>query len=348
VRQVLLVLLVLLMLLVIASLLLMRPYGQVDKQQEVHKPYILGGFSLDSPESATKAAADGIQVAFQYGQPPAESDPLGRKLKSLHMQVVDGYIWALLDYYECYRLKTVKPPPSGQEACQDGDYPDLTDESALLAAVAAHVQQVKDNSLIMGYWVLDDWVAWDAGSARQLLIKIHHLIEHYTPGRPAICGFGGSLTPDHTAGWNDWEADNFSPQGCDRVGFYIYAPSLSDSTPPPYPDAFDWSMSGVLPALFASLQQRGWNIAKEPLIGIGQAFGGPIAGTDRYWVTPTAQDIEIQSRSFCEHGATGLVFYGWDDSEFGPATHTPLNDTAIETGIRNGIAACKQYWSNYA
>jgi hypothetical protein len=99
--------------------------------------------------------------------------------------------------------------------------------------------------------------------------------------------------------------------------------------------------------MFASLEQRGWNSVKEPLIGIGQAFGGPIAHTDRYWVTPTAKDIETQSKSFCEHGATGLTFYGWNDSGFGPTTQTPMNSSAIETGIRNGIAACKQYWSNH-
>jgi hypothetical protein len=317
------------------------------RQNGTHKLSIQGGFSIDTPESAMNAAADGIQVVFQYGHPPSEGDSLGQKLKSLHMQVVDGYIWALLYYYECYRIKTVKLPPSGQEQCQDGNYPNITDENVLLASVTAHLKQVKDNPLIIGYWVLDDWVFWDAGSARQILIKIHQLIQHYTPGRPAICGFGGSLTSDHTSGWVSWVADNFSPQGCDRVGFYIYAPSLSDTTPTPSPDAYDWSMSALLPAMFASLQQRGWNIRKEPLIGIGQAFGGPIAGTDTYLVTPTAKDIAIQSRSFCEHGATGLVFYGWNDSEFGPTTQTPMNNTGIETGIRNGIAACKQYWSKH-
>jgi hypothetical protein len=319
---------------------------QNSKQNEARKQSILGGFSIDTPAGATKAAADGLQVVFNYGQPPSESDRLGRKLKSLHMQVVDGYIWALLYYYECYRIKTVKPPPAGQEQCQDGNYADLPDENALLASVTTHLKQVKDNPLIIGYWVLDDWVSWDAGSARQILIKIHHLIQQYTPGRPAICGFGGLLTSDHISGWSDWVADNFSPQGCDRVGLYIYTPSLSDTTPTLSPDTFDWSMSTLLPAMFASLQRREWDISKEPLIGIGQAFGGPIAGTDRYWITPTAKDIEIQSRSFCEHGATGIVFYGWDDSEFGPTTQTPMNNPGIESGIRNGIAVCKQDWNN--
>jgi hypothetical protein len=130
------------------------------------------------------------------------------------------------------------------------------------------------------------------------------------------------------------------------VGLYIYAESLPDSTPTPSPDAYDWSMSSILPGMFASLRQRGWNITQDPLIGIGQAFGGSIANVNRYWITPNAITIETQSRSFCEHGATGLSFYGWDDSQFGPATQTPMNSTEIENGIRKGIAACEQYWSS--
>ena len=139
---------------------------------------------------------------------------------------------------------------------------------------------------------------------------------------------------------------NFSPQGCDMVGFYLYTPEFPDTTPAPSPNVYDWSMSAVLPAMFASLQQRSWSIAKEPLIGIAQAFGGPRDQTDQS-VTPSPKDIETQSRSFCEHGATGLTFYAWNGSGFGPATQTPMNNSEIETGIRSGIAACKQYWGSH-
>jgi len=261
------------------------------------------------------------------------------------MKVIDGYISTYLYYYECHRTKTVKlPPPAYKQFCQDDAEPTLTDENVLLAAIATHLQQVKNNHLIVGYWVLDDWVPWDAGSARQLLKKIHNLIQQYTPGRPAICGFGGALSLEHGSEWDDWEADNFSPQGCDMVGFYIYALSLPNTAPTASPDAYDWSMSALLPAMFAGLHKRGWNITQEPLIGIVQAFGGSRAHTDRYWVTPTAKDIETQSSSFCMHGAMGLVFYAWADSEFGPTTQTPMNSSEIETGIRKGRAACEGIW----
>jgi hypothetical protein len=312
---------------------------------KVDKTPILGGFSITTPEQATKASMDDVQVVFQYGQPPSEHDALGQKLKSLHMKVIDGYISSYLYYYECHRTHTVKLPASGEvNPCTTDSHPELNSENALLANIANHLQQEKHNPLIIGYWVLDDWVAWDAGSARQLLIKIHALIQQYTPGRPAICGFGGSIDPYMRYGWSDELADNFSPQGCDEAGFYIYASSLPNTTPSSSSDFYDWSMSGILPAMFASLQQRGWNISKEPLIGIGQAFGGPQAHTDRYWVTPSAKDIETQSRSFCEHGATGLAFYSWEDPEYGPTTQTPMSSAEVGTGIRNGIAACKAYW----
>jgi len=340
--------LIFLLILSLIAVLIRTLYIQTNTPDTFYKAHILGGFSIDTPERATKAATDGIQVVFKYGVPFSESDKLGQRLISLQMKVVDGYIWNLLYYYECHRTKELMPSLFGRgQYCSKDLYPYLTDENALLTTITAHLKQVKDNQLIIGYWVLDDWVQWDAGSSRQILVKIHHLIQQYTPGRPAICGFGGTIGINKDYGWHDWIAANFSPQGCDKVGFYIYTPSLLDTTPLASPDAYNWSMSGVLPAMFASLQQRGWDIKREPLIGIGQAFGGPMAHTDHYWVTPTAKDMEAQSRSFCEHGATGLTFYAWDDSGFGSTTQTPMSSPQITMGIRKGIVACKQYWSQH-
>ena len=312
--------------------------------KNLSRSHIVGGFSINTAERATKAATDGVQVDFHYGQPPVEASKVGQKLSSLHMKVIDAYIWTLLYRYECYRTLTIMQPPVGQKAyCQNDGDSYITDENELLTDIAAHLKLVKDNQLIIGYWMLDDWVQWDAGGARETLIKIHDLIQQYTPKRPAICGFGGSIDLHRKYGWNDWIAENYSSQACDEVGIYVYSASLP-YTVTSSSDAFDWSMSGVLPAMFASLQKRGWDIEKEPLIGIGQAFGGPVAHADRYWVMPNARDIEIQSRSFCQHGATSLSFYAWYDSGYGTSTQNPMNNPEIEAGIRNGIAACKQYW----
>src|SRR5436309_1593419 len=66
-------------------------HTQISVQNEFQQTHFFGGFSIDTPERATKAATDDIQVVFKYGQPPSESDELGQKLQSLHMKVVDGY-----------------------------------------------------------------------------------------------------------------------------------------------------------------------------------------------------------------------------------------------------------------
>lgn len=320
----------------------------ISPYNDFYNLHILGGFSIDNPEQATNAAHNGIQVSFEYNQPPSEKSQLGQKLKSVQMKVIDGSISSYLYHYECHRTSELHPELLGSgQYCKSDAYPYLTDTNTLMATIVTHLKQVKDNPLIIGFWVLDDWVQWDAGSARPLLMKIHQLIQQYSHGRPAICGFGGELGRGKQYGWGDWIADNFSAQGCDKVGFYIYSPTFSDSVPSPSSDAYDWSMLSVLPAMFASLQHRGWNINKEPLIGIGQAFGGPIVHTNKYWITPTAKNMEIQSESFCEHGASGLAFFAWDSLEYGPTTQTPMNNSQIDLGVRNGIAACKQYWKQH-
>src|SRR4051794_24364869 len=68
-------------------------HAQTSVTKEFRPIHFFGGFSADTPERATKAATDGVQVVFKYGQPPSESDELGQKLQSLHMKVVDGYVW---------------------------------------------------------------------------------------------------------------------------------------------------------------------------------------------------------------------------------------------------------------
>ena len=314
--------------------------------EDYHQQHIIGGFNITTPEQAVKAAANGVQVVFRYGTPPSSNSALGQKLQALHMKVVDGYISSYLTYFECHRTLTIHPPPEGESPfCQQDSHPELNNEQAVLSAIEKHLQDEQHNSLIIGYWVLDDWAIWDTGSAQHLLGSIHALIQRYTPNRPAICGFGAALTTDQTTGWDDRLANNFSSQGCDMVGAYIYSPTLSALRQ--LGTNYDWSMKTVLPALFSSLQKRGWDIHHTPLLGIAQAFGGLQANIGRAWATISAQNIQIQSNSFCQHGAMGLVFYGWDDSKFGLSTPTPLNSPEIEAGIRQGITTCVHYWSTH-
>src|SRR6266699_2893800 len=70
------------------------------------------------------------------------------------------------------------------------------------------------------------------------------------------------------------------------VDLYVYTPDIANTNTRLSSDTFDWSMSEVLSSMLASLRKRGWKIAKEPLLGIGQVFGGPMAQTHSHWLIP--------------------------------------------------------------
>ncbi len=123
--------------------------AQTNVPGDFYKTHTLGGFSIDSPERAENAAADDVQIAFQYGQPPSNTDELGQKLQSLHMKVIDGYISSYLHYYECHRTALLKPSLIGPgQYCESDSHPELVDENALLATISTHLQQEKMNQLI--------------------------------------------------------------------------------------------------------------------------------------------------------------------------------------------------------
>jgi hypothetical protein len=171
--------------------------------------HFIGGFSMVSSAMVGDAANDGVQVDLLYGGPPSPSSEVGQALDAHQMRVIDGVLWMYIEFYECHRLHT----------CSETILPELTSAQAVLQAVTVHLQQMRNNPLILGYWMLDDWPRSDPGSARDLLVQIHRLIHQYTPGRPAICGFAGALEPLHSAkiGWNDKTARAF-PNLQGRVG----------------------------------------------------------------------------------------------------------------------------------
>jgi hypothetical protein len=298
-----------------------------------------GGFTVDTSAMANAAAGDGISEAHMYGLPTSTSSDLGQTLQSLGMHEVDSYLWDLLYEYECHRSHSTG---HGNAYCTV-DYPSMNSQSVLLSLVQSHLQQVAGNTLVNAYWVLDDWPAWDYGGAKTLLQLIHRLIQQYTPNRPAICGFGAAFGYHHDDYWNDGVAANFSPQGCDLVGLYIYSTSVPVQANPSS-DAFNWSMSTLLPKIFISLSRRGWSMNGEPMIGIGQAFGGTVNGTQNKFITPNSKNIITQALSFCQQGASSVFFYGWDMGTSLGNPQTPMTNSSIEQGIQQGISACKSYW----
>ena len=300
------------------------------------------GFSIDSVARVDSAASLGINVAINYGTPFTPSDPVGAEMQARGMREVDAGIASDMFYYECHRTHTVAPPPQGTPNyyCATDVFPAMNSESAVLAQVDTQLKADAANPLIVGYWVVDDWVLWDAGSARTVLQDIHTHIRQYTPHNPAICGFGVFVDRPGVNSWDSRIGLNYSNAGCDMVGIYSYAAMSSTAS---NGSQLDYSMSAPLAAVFQMLKSLGWNSTATPLLGVGQAYAGAYAGIG-YEPGLTSQQMLTQATAFCKAGATSVAWYGWDDTAFGSQSLTPATSAGIQAGIVSGIAACQSMW----
>jgi hypothetical protein len=305
--------------------------------------HYVAGFEIATPAEAANAAGDGVTTAIEYGEVP-EGGALAKALVKNGISVIDGSVSSDLHYWECHRTRTIAPPPSGYANCRKADGRIVTSTAELLRDVRALVARDARRPYVAGYWVLDDWPSWDAGSARGILPKIRALIADAAPSSPAICGFGAAIERGHQFGWDAGTAKNYSNAGCDMVAWYNYGP-IGEYVRPSNGDDLNWSMAGLLPAMQQSLEKYGWQIARTPLVGIGQAWSGPYDGP-YYQPGLSRKQMLEQAKAFCVFGATSIAWYGWADSGFMPSTHTPNNSTAIASGIRAGKSACKRIWSD--
>ena len=307
-----------------------------NKQPDPLSQHFFGGFGINQPDEAADAASDGLQVDFHYDMPARPDDPLGQALTTKHMKLVDSALWDMLLDSHCYNLSS-----SSRHACVD----------TLLTNARQHLLDTKGNPLVVGYWILDDY----PGDVKTILPQLTSLVHQYTPGKLTICGFGGFLELNGGFGWSEQAVSNFSQEGCDVIALYIYASSqhtniqCSDFTRPPDvpgPDAYDWTMSRLLPAAFASLKQRGWNPQHTPWIGIADAWAGCRKDLNNtyYQVIPTASNMETQALSFCTAGAQGVVWYGWEDTD---VNVFPNKSPQMKEGVQMGVRACTAYWKQH-
>lgn len=294
-----------------------------------------GGWNLETPDLVESAATAGVSVAFLYGEPPKPSSPLGKALMRHHMRVVSAEISGLVSAYECTRTHTVarKPAESRQpEFCNVDAHYSLVD---LLADTKSLIQRDLTNPLVAGYWVLDDAPAWDFGSLKDVLSEIRKSIPSR---RPVICGFGASLEPGGRDVWEAGLAENFSPNGCDVVAPYIYADSQNTSDPEPM--NIDWSMSGLLAKIRTSLSQSGWDPSRQPLLGIGQAWGGQ-KSSDTITYPPRVTDMLNQALGYCAAGAQGIVWYAWTITSMSHVL-SPANVPSLHQGVSDTAATCRE------
>ncbi len=316
--------------------------AQQSQANVVRPPFpthLIGGFSIYGVADARNAAANGIQTVVNYRTAYPTQSAMGRELgATLHMTQIEAQPWELLYQYECHRL-ILRGYPQSAECAQNYLTMSLP---TLLAAVKSDILSLRENNQVVGVWALDDWPATDLGGAKAILPQIAAIVHTYAPGVKVICGFGAGLGPNGADILNTDYFDNFTPQGCDVVAMYIYSVSVADPTLSPA--IFDWSMRTLLPKVRAGLLAHGWNPKTTPLIGIPQAFGGTrLDAPGTYEITPTADDIALQSQSFCAGGASGIAYYAWQSSGLG-ALQTAANNTNIAEGVHGGIELCQRLW----
>jgi len=242
---------------------------------------------------------------------------------------------------------TIKPPPSNYRDnpyCRTDEDPKFNSERVVLQHVDTLLTRDAKLSYVVGHWVLDDWAWWDSGSGRALLQKVHALVAKKASGHPAICGFGAAVLLPGKLGWDPGTGANYSNGGCDVVGWYNYSPFGRKQ--PSWGRHLDWSMKSLLPAMAKTLERHGWQLARTPLYGIGQAWGGSYE--NRYYQPGlTRGEMLAQAKAFCDFGATYVGWYAWDDSGFESRTETPNNSSEVSAGIGDGIAACQSVWAKH-
>ncbi|MBV8148924.1 MAG: hypothetical protein JO092_07515 [Candidatus Eremiobacteraeota bacterium] len=314
--------------------------------QRALAPHAVIGFSVDTPQRAAKAAQEGITTTILYSGSPTPGSALASALQTNGIGVVDGLVSGYLFYWECHRTHTVAPPPKSygiNSYCRTDEDPQFASDAVVLRAVSRLLSRDATRPYVVGYWVLDDWAWWDAGSGRQLLQEVHALIAAQTHPKPAICGFGAGIAGGDRYSWDPGTGKNYSNAGCDVVGWYNYSPF--GRTHPSLGTHLNWSMKGLLPAMARSLAKYGWRIGQRPLYGIGQAWAGSY---DRRYYQPglTVSEMREQASGFCRFGARYVGWYAWDDSQDNAQTQTPNNSPTIAAGIAAGLDACRRVWSD--
>ena len=300
---------------------------------------IVGGWNLETPALVDSAVRDGVNLAFLYGAPPVPSSELGGALRRSHLRVISAEISEVLSRYECSRIFTVAPRPRGlglAEYCTDDPHYSKDD---LMEDVRAVVARDAGNQLVSGYWVLDDVPSWDVGGLHDVVEEIRKALP---PELPTFCGFAADLEANGTYVWSTGVAANFSPDGCNFVAPYVYRDSRDRSAPGL--TGVDWSMVNLLMDVRKSLVAYGWNPDVQPMIGVGQAWGGEEISRGVVTDPPTASEMVVQASGFRNAGAIGIAWFAWTSDRY-RKVRTPANDEGLSAGVRGGGAVFTQHGS---
>lgn len=297
----------------------------------------VGVYSLTNPVSVSAAARAGVQLAIAKDGGPKTS--LSRAYAAHGVKYIDTSIQGLLYRTYC---------PGGTPAsCRT---PSLASLNTLMAHVKAHVKAVKGTGAVAAYYILDDYFTNMSG----VMPWLYNAIRSVDTTTPTVCAFYQGLAYKNAAGHLvvstsrfDEAMVNYSPQWCDAVAVYSYAPAFSSRKAPAVP-AVEWSMASVLPALESKLEQRGWVPSKQPLIGVPSAFGySPRTAKHRTTLEapvwrygPNSSQLATQIRAFCAAGAVSIVPYVWNDQSVGHVQEL-YNNAVLRAGVQKGTRQCR-------
>lgn len=299
--------------------------------------HFIGGAGVVRNEWILDLVDTGGTIALNF-----DSNPSTR----YKIKFIDGFIARQIMYYECHKSKIFPPLKDThlemlKENYCDRDFePSYNNDDLVFSTIKKHIDEVKENKNTIGFAVLDHIATWDKESyAKPLLHKIRNYIKDHTTNKPTICIFDSQLGLDHQFVWDSKEATEFTPAGCDMVGLYVTSiPQKKLTNINAY--AFDWSMKALLPRVIDDLQEYGWSPRAEPLIGMVQAWGGPLIH-DFVEITPTRRTIQTQMESFCNSGAAGIIAFAWSNPQ---GIFFPWNTPELKQGITLGATSCKNLW----
>ncbi len=266
--------------------------------------------------------------------------------QTLNSDYVDGGLADKIYYY--YQQGCAGTTSSPTPSCKLSRIrPDLM--SALLKDTLAYIQSVKPNPHYIGFYAIDD----SPGDITDILSAVHTQITQYAADRPMICGLGANLDYADNPGGPyhidpkpgfDQAVANLDPKSCDMILIYAYDLGHKNA---------DWSMSRLIPDIKSKLQKKGWDSAKQPLIGTPQAFGWPSV---TYTYTPTAAELSSQIQAFCKADFASVAPFAWkttagyDRNEPYLAYEWPTGfdnskSIALTQGLSSGISSCQTIWN---
>lgn len=215
----------------------------------------------------------------------------------------------------------------------------------LMEDLRDHAASVAKDDVVSAFLLTDDY----RPGLKNYLPEVATALREELPHLPLVCGVAAPLGVVRDEGVVDLDAgglgrsvQNFSPQWCDYVLVYSYAPTRKSSAPL----RVDWTMESLLRDVMARLAERGWRQEETPLIGGPQAFEfSPRAaiqnrGSGPIWRGPATRDrLRTQVRSFCDHGAVSIVAYAWSAPGRGNVTSL-RNRKDLRDGLSEGARDC--------